>query len=427
MPSPTPERPVGGSALRAFTVVRPPRRHWRAYAALLPKAIVLSRTRARGRRLNAVPIAVTGSVGKTTTKHLVTAALRTLGPTVALESGANRARGLVETVKAADGTTQFIVQEVGAAGAGAGTLDEILWALEPRVSIVTAVRSDHVPGFGGLDAIAREKTKAVAVLPPDGVAVLNADDRRTRAMAAATGCRIVLVGRADDADVRIADAEADPDGRLVLRLRDDGEEYLLATQLIGAHWATAVALAFAAATRVGADPALAAAALASVPPTWERLNVVTAPTGARFLMDSAKATEATVPPSFAAFAGIPAERRIAVIGWLWDFLEGSDAEVAGRVTAQALAVADEVLLYGRTAEVAPAVTLADPRVRAYSSIRTLSDDLWATTGRGDLVLLMGTHTSDHIARIALRATHDVRCWRDDCRKRTPCIHCPQLE
>jgi UDP-N-acetylmuramoyl-tripeptide--D-alanyl-D-alanine ligase len=406
--------------------VRPPSRHLRAYAALAPKAAVLARARSRRRRLQALPVAVTGSVGKTTTTQLLTAALRTAGPTVTPATGSNRARGLAEAVGASDRQTRFIVQEVGAAGAGAGTLDEILWALEPRLAVVTAVRSDHLPGFGSLDAIAREKAKAVAALPGDGVAVLNADDPRVRAMRRTASCGVVLAGRAEDADVRIAAAAADVEGRLVVSLADGDDEHTISTRLIGTHWATAVALAFAAATRLGADPAAVVEALASTPPTPERLDLVTAATGARFLLDTAKATEATVAPSLAALAGVPASRRIVVIGRLWDFLEGDDADVAGRVASAALAVADEVLLYGQTAVVAPPATRADPRVRAYRSIRELADAVWAEATRGDVVLLMGTFPSDHLARVALRATHDVQCWRDDCSKRMPCAECPLL-
>jgi UDP-N-acetylmuramoyl-tripeptide--D-alanyl-D-alanine ligase len=409
-----------------LAVVRPPRRHWRGYAALVPKAVLLARTRARRRRLPAVPIAVTGSVGKTTTKHLLAAALRTAGPTAALETGSNRARGVVATVRAAGPSTRFLVSEVGVAGAGVDTLDEILWALEPRVSVVTAVRGDHLSGFGGLEAIAREKGKAVAVLPAGGLAVLNADDPRVRELAAAAPCRVVLAGRAEDADVRIAETRADDDGLLVLRLVDGSAEHTVATQLIGTHWATSVALAFAAATRLGADPDRIAAAMAAVPRTWERLDLVTMANGARYLLDTAKATEATIGASFEAAAGVPARRRVVVLGRLWDFLEGADEEIAARVTEEALAGADEVLLYGRTAAIAPAQTLADPRVRTYSEIRRLADDLAATTGPGDLVHVLGTYTSDHLARLGLSATHDVRCWQDDCAKRLPCDRCPLL-
>lgn len=109
----------------------------------------------------------------------------------------------------------------GVADSGPRSLDELLWALEPRVAVVTAIRSDHGPAFGGrLDEAAREKAKAVAVLPGTGLAVLNADDQRGLAMESLARCRVVLAGRAEDADVRILDARLTPDARLVVRLED---------------------------------------------------------------------------------------------------------------------------------------------------------------------------------------------------------------
>ncbi len=426
MAGPTPGHPVGGSLLSVVSVVRPPKRRLRAYAALAPKALVLMRARTRRRGLPAVPIAITGSVGKTTTKNLLEAALATAGPTVASARGSNRARGLADTVSRSDRSTRFVVQEMGVADAGAGSLDELLWAFEPRVAVITTVLGDHQSSFASLDDLAAEKAKPVAVLPSSGLAVLNADDARVRAMADGATCRVVLVGRAGDADVRIVSAVAAPDGSLRLRLADSEAEYTLAMMLIGAHWALATALAFATATRLGADPEAVRRALETVPPTVERLNVVTAATGARFLLDTAKATEATVDHALAAIGSMAASRRIAVVGRLWDYAEGSPAEIAARVTSEALAVADEVVLYGHSAEAAPAGTLADDRVTAHTSIGELSDDLWRRIGDGDLVLLMGTRPSDHLIRVALRVSHDVRCRLDDCTKRGSCLECPLL-
>jgi len=90
-----------------------------------------------------------------------------------------------------------------------------------------------------------------------------------------------------------------------------------------------------------------------------------------------------------------------------------------------------VLLVGRSAADALEATAAHPRVRRYDSIRALAADLRDGTGPGDLVLLTGTHNADHLSRIPLQASHAVRCWRDDCRKRLPCVRCrllgPRLE
>jgi UDP-N-acetylmuramoyl-tripeptide--D-alanyl-D-alanine ligase len=236
----------------------------------------------------------------------------------------------------------------------------------------------------------------------------------------------VFAGRAEDADVRIVDARLTPEATLIVRLEDREKEHTLSTQLIGLHWETAVALAFAAATRLGADPERAARAIAECAPSRDRLELVQASGGGRFLADTSKGTEASWDTSLAALAAVPARRRIAVIGSLIDFPDGSPGESIARVTAAALAVAAEVKLYGSSARSVLPETLADPRVLRYDAIGTLSDELWSDIGPGDLVLVKGARTRDHLARVTLRATHDVRCRRDDCKKRISCPECPLL-
>jgi UDP-N-acetylmuramoyl-tripeptide--D-alanyl-D-alanine ligase len=423
-PGPTSERPVGGSTASILRFSRPQKGTWRAYAAVGPKTVLLAATRARRRRLQLLPIAVTGSVGKTTTKTLLVAALRTLGETGAEPGGRNRARGLVATVWRASRDTQFLVQEIGASRHG--SVDELLWALEPRVAVVTTVRSDHLAGLGGPDGVAREKRKVVAVLPPDGLAVLNADDPRVRAMADAFPGRVVLAGEARDADVRIVGTRLCDDARLELTLALDEREHVVQTRLVGLHWAIDVALAVAAATSLGAEAGRALEAIAAVPPVVERLEPTAAPRGGRFLVDTTKATEASTPPAFSALAALPARRRIAVLGSIWDYVDAGDEEVTERVAREALTVADEVLLYGPAARNAPAGLVDGTRVRAFTSIRALSDEVNRSALPGVVVLLKGTFPYDHLARIAHVATHDVRCWRDDCLKRQRCEACRLL-
>jgi UDP-N-acetylmuramoyl-tripeptide--D-alanyl-D-alanine ligase len=396
----------------------------RAYAAVVPKALLLARARRRRRRLTALPVAVTGSVGKTTTAMLLAAGLGTVGPTVRNRGGQNRAWGLVGTVGAAGSGTRFLVQEIGASVPG--SLDELLWALEPRVTVITTVRGDHRAGLGGPEGAAAEKARALQALPNDGLAVLNADDPRVRGMGGLVRGRVVLAGRAEDADVRIVGSRLDDDGRLETTLRHDGATQVVSTRLQGLHWETAVALAFAGAVALGGRPDAVAGAIAAVPPSLERLAIFRAPTGTRYLVDTGKATEATIAPALAAFAAVPAQRRIAVVGSLWDFAERDDGRVVELVTQEALAVAEEVLLYGPAARRAPGPLLDDPRVRAFTSLRALSDELHDRTGDGDLVLLKGTFPYDHLVRAVLRYTHDVRCWSDTCAKRVICQDCRAL-
>jgi len=156
-------------------------------------------------------------------------------------------------------------------------------------------------------------------------------------------------------------------------LSDAGSEHVLATRLVGLHWETAVALAFTAATRLGADPSRAARAIASLPTSRERLSMTTASGGARFLVDTAKGRESSLEAAFAALAALPARRKLAVIGSLIDFPEGAAGETVARVTQRALTVAGGVMLYGSAARDALPETLADPRVRRYDAIRMLGE------------------------------------------------------
>lgn len=211
-----------------------------------------------------------------------------------------------------------------------------------------------------------------------------------------------------------------------MTLEVGGRRHVAATRLVGRHWALAVALALATAVALGAEVEGALDAIGALEPSAERLELVDAPGGARLLLDTTKATEATMAPAFAALAALPARRRVAVIGSLWDFVGATEVEVVDRVARDALAVADEVILYGPAAQSAPAGLVDGRRVRAALSIHALSDDLHARFGHGDLVLLKGTFPYDHLVRIALVGTHDVRCWRDDCARRTRCGECRLL-
>ena len=73
--------------------------------------------------------------------------------------------------------------------------------------VVVNVGVAHIGEFGSVEAIAAAKGELVEALPAGGLAVLNADDPRVRAMASRTSAAVVLAGEAADADVRAEDVE----------------------------------------------------------------------------------------------------------------------------------------------------------------------------------------------------------------------------
>ena len=104
----------------------------------------------------------------------------------------------------------------------ADSFDEIRDLAEltkPQVGVLTAINEAHLATFGSLAAIAVEKGRLLEVLPPYGLAVLNADDPHTLALSAKTQAHCVTVGLSPYADLRADDVTVTPKG-LLFRISD---------------------------------------------------------------------------------------------------------------------------------------------------------------------------------------------------------------
>ncbi|MDP9395304.1 MAG: UDP-N-acetylmuramoyl-tripeptide--D-alanyl-D-alanine ligase, partial [Actinomycetota bacterium] len=186
------------------------------------------------RRLTATTVVgVTGSSGKTTTKDLLAQVLGTLGPTVYPEGSFNNEIGLPLTLCRAEESTRFLVLEMGARGVG--HIAALCAVAAPTVGVVLNVGSAHVGEFGSQDAIAAAKSELVAALPPEGVAVLNADDPRVLAMSARTPASVLTVGLADDVDVAAREVTLDDLGRARFTLVTPGGRARVALRSHGEH------------------------------------------------------------------------------------------------------------------------------------------------------------------------------------------------
>jgi UDP-N-acetylmuramoyl-tripeptide--D-alanyl-D-alanine ligase len=146
--------------------------------------------------LDALPAAVvtgiTGSSGKTSTKDLCASLVERLGPTIAPAGSFNTEYGLPLTVLRASADTRYLVLEMSARGVG--HIAYLCGIAPPRYGVVLNVGHAHAGEFGGLDQVAKAKGELAEALPPDGVAILNADDPRVLAMASRTSARVVTFG-----------------------------------------------------------------------------------------------------------------------------------------------------------------------------------------------------------------------------------------
>ncbi len=270
-------------------------------------------------------VGITGSSGKTSTKDLLGQVLATAGPTVSPPGSYNNDIGLPLTVLDADAGTRFLVLEMGARGPG--HIARLCAVARPQVGAVLNVGSAHLGEFGSADGVAQAKGELVEALPADGTAVLNADDARVAAMAGRTRARVLTTGRGAGADVRATDVALDDSARPRFTLVTDGGSHPVSLRVVGEHQVANALSAAAAALALGMPAADVAAALSAAEPRsrW-RMEVARRPDGVTVVNDAYNANPESMRAALAALAGLPGERRIAVLGGMAELGPGAPAE-----------------------------------------------------------------------------------------------------
>lgn len=296
--------------------------------------------RAARARLAVPVVGVTGSVGKTSTKDLLAAIYRSLGPATASERSLNNELGLPLTLANADPASLRVVVEMGARGAG--HIRHLCEIADPTVGVVTSVAAAHTEAFGDLAAIAAAKGELVEWLPATGTAVLNADDPAVAAMAARTAAAVLTFGTGGDVaahDVRLDDAL-----RPSFTMRSPWGTRELHLEVRGRHNVdnALAACAAALATGVSLDD-LDAIESAHLSPS--RLDVRVSRRGGTVIDDAYNANPTSMRAALRALSDLPADRRVAVLGVMAELGEGAEDEHAA-IAAEARAAGIEVVAVG---------------------------------------------------------------------------------
>jgi UDP-N-acetylmuramoyl-tripeptide--D-alanyl-D-alanine ligase len=267
-------------------------------------------------------LGITGSSGKTSTKDLLGQVLATAGPTVSPPGSYNNDIGLPLTVLDADEETRFLVLEMGSRGPG--HIARLCRIARPQIGVVLNVGSAHLGEFGSPEGTARAKGELVEALPEDGTAVLNADDPRVLGMASRTRARVLTTGRGPDAGVRATRGAVDEQGRAIFDLQVGEETHPVHLQVVGEHQVANALSAAGAALAAGMSPADVAAALsaATARSRW-RMEVDRRADGVTVVNDAYNANPESMRAALAALTGLPADRRIAVLGAMGEL--GADA------------------------------------------------------------------------------------------------------
>ena len=255
-------------------------------------------------------VGVTGSVGKTSVKDLLAAALATTYETVASERSFNNEIGVPLTLANAPDATEAAVVEMGARGVG--HIAELCAVAHPTIGVVTAVGHVHTELFGTIDDVARGKGELVEALPPSGTAVLNADDERVAAMRARTSARVVTFG--ERGDVRASAVVLDEELRASFRLHSPWGDTEVRLAVRGYHQVANALAAASAALACGVPVAAVGDGLARAALSPWRMDLRRTRSGALVLNDAYNANPISVAAALRSLAALPARRRVAVLG-----------------------------------------------------------------------------------------------------------------
>ena len=321
-------------------------------------------------RLDVPVIGVTGSVGKTSTKDLIAAALGATRRVTANERSFNNEQGLPVTIVGAHDATEALVVEMGMRGFG--EISRLCAVAAPTIAVVTAVAASHTERVGGLDGVARAKRELVESLPAHGVAVLNADDELVTAMAAVAPGEVVSYGRAGD--VRIVELALDDLARPRFQLDTPWGRHRVRLAVSGGHMAMNAAAAIAVTGIVEGTVDAAVEALATAPLSGMRMEVSRAPSGAVIVNDAYNANPDSMRAALDALVAMAARRRIAVLGPM--------AELDDPEAAHALVLADARERGVEVIAVQTDLYGVEPATDAVTALGPL--------GPGDVVLVKGS-------------------------------------
>jgi UDP-N-acetylmuramoyl-tripeptide--D-alanyl-D-alanine ligase len=296
--------------------------------------------RAARARLNAQVIAVTGSVGKTSTKEALRRVLGAQGETHASAASFNNHWGVPLSLARCPASVRFAIFEIGMNHAG--EIEPLVRMVRPQLAIITTVEPVHLEFFAGIEAIADAKAEIFAGVEPAGAVVLNRDNSqfaRLQRSAKKLGIsRIVSFGAHKNSDAQLLDASLQAACSAV-HANILGREVTYKLGVPGRHMAMNSLAVLAAASLAGADLALAALSLSQIEPAAGRgvRRVLEVASGEATLIDESYNAN---PASMAAALNVlgqamvgPHGRRIAVLGDMLELGPTSPALHRGLVDA----------------------------------------------------------------------------------------------
>ena len=356
------------------------------------------------RRMPTRIVAVTGSVGKTSTKGMLAPILEAEGATLSAPRSYNNEIGVPLTLLQLTRAHRFCALEL--AMRGPGEIDYLAKIARPEVGVITNIGSSHVGRLGSREAIAHAKGELLPHLPPTGRAILQCSDRFFGILAELSGAPVLSFGDELEAEVRAEEIDdRGLDGTSFTCVLPTGRVRIVLSEP-GAHQVQNALAAAAAAHALGIAPERIAAGLEAYAGAEMRGRVVRTLAGATIIDDSYNAAPVSVGAALR-LLHTTSGRKVFVFGGMAELGDESDdnhrivgAQVAAFGVAHLIVVGE---LPAITADAAEQAGVATTRLASTDDALEL---LRRELRPGDAVLVKGSRVA-HLERVVEGLVSDV--------------------
>ena len=317
----------------------------------IEKMINLKYIREAKKKLNSMPdlikIGVTGSLGKTSTKHFLSTILSERYNVCPTPLSYNTPMGVTKTViQFLSPNNQVLVCEMGARNVG--DIKELCDIVKPKYGIITAISSQHMATFATIDNIKKTKAELAECMPEDGFMVFNGDNKEVMDIYEHTKCKKTYTCLNDKkSDFWASDIKIDTDGTTFMLHYKGKDSARCVTRLLGEHNISNLLLCASMSKQLGLSLEEIASGINKVSAVDHRLQLIKSTNGVVVLDDTYNASVEGSERALGVLALFKSNKKIVVTPGLVELgsLERLENFNFGKKIAE---VADEVIIVNKT-------------------------------------------------------------------------------
>ena len=341
-------------------------------------------------------IAVTGSVGKTSTRDMLYYAASTSFKTGRNPKNFNNYFGLPLSIMDFEPDTEVAVLEMGMASAG--EIETLARIARPDIAVITNIGVSHIENLGSREGILKAKLEVTCCFDENSVLIINADNDMLTLENVKGSYRVITVGTGENCDYRINDVCDFGDKGIEYTLCHEGKDYRIKLPVPGAHNAINASLAVAAAGLMGISPETAIKGFEQAELTEKRLNIKKQGR-IKVIDDTYNACPESMKSALNTLMSTEVEeggRRVAVLGDMFELGKESPAAhlEVGRYAVEKKP--DLLIAVGKDAEYIAqgAEPLGDGHVLRYETREDLEKEVHEIIRPGDTVLVKASRSME---------------------------------